>query len=143
MSKFNLNYEDTEKSVELEIYGLKFEIDNINLEKLQNVDRKDKNAVDEILKIVLGNDCIDRINKKRKEDGYNELNLKIELKILGFIMEKYAEAMSEDTETTVKGIVGLIEKYNVNNNYNREQRRVYSKQNRYNNQGYYGRNKRY
>lgn len=143
MSKFNLNYEDTEKSVELEIYGLKFEIDNINLEKLQNVDRKDKNAVDEILKIVLGNDCIDRINKKRKEDGYNELNLKIELKILGFIMEKYAEAMSEDTETTVKGIVGLIEKYNVNNNYNREQRRIYSKQNRYNNQGYYGRNKRY
>ena len=143
MSKFNLNYEDTEKSVELEIYGLKFEIDNINLEKLQNVDRKDKSAVDEILKIVLGNDCIDRINKKRKEDGYNELNLKIELKILGFIMEKYAEAMSEDTETTVKGIVGLIEKYNVNNNYNREQRRIYSKQNRYNNQGYYGRNKRY
>lgn len=143
MSKFNLNYEDTEKSVELEIYGLKFEIDSINLEKLQNVDRKDKNAVDEILKIVLGNDCIDRINKKRKEDGYNELNLKIELKILGFIMEKYAEAMSEDTETTVKGMMGLIEKYNVNNNYNREQRRAYSKQNRYNNQGYYGRNKRY
>lgn len=143
MSKFNLNYEDTEKSVELEIYGLKFEIDNINLEKLQNVDRKDKDAVEEILKIVLGNDCIDRINKKRKEDGYNELNLKIELKILGFIMEKYAEAMNEDAKTTVDELVGLIGKYNVNNNYNREQRRAYSKQNRYNNQGYYGRNKRY
>lgn len=143
MSKFNLNYEDTEKSVELEIYGLKFEIDNINLEKLQTVDRKDKNAVEEILKIILGNNCIDRINKKRKEDGYNELNLKIELKILGFIMEKYAEVMDEDAKTTVKGMAELIEKYNVNNNYNREQRRAYSKQNRYNNQGYYGRNKRY
>lgn len=133
-------YEDTDEKLEIDLYGIIFEIKDIdNVKKIENIDRNDKNVVEEYLKKILGDDCIQKINTKRKSDGYSELTLIIELNILGCIFEVYGEKMAN---SVLKRVANTANMYNNNvnnfkNNFNREQRRNYNKYNRgYKNRGY-------
>lgn len=93
--RLSFGYEDTDKSIEIELYGLVFEIRNLdNIENLKKIDKKNKNAIEDQLEQILGEGSIDEINRKRKDDGYKELDLNIELNILGCIFESYAKSMS-------------------------------------------------
>ena len=136
--RLSFSYEDTDKSIEIELYGLVFEIRNLdNIERLKTVDRNNKSAIENQLEQILGEGAIDEINRKRKNDGYKELDLNIELNILGCIFESYAKSMSGNffgkITNTIEDINGDIDNFK---NMNREQIRNYNKfrNNRRNNQ---------
>lgn len=125
--RLSFGYEDTDKSIEIELYGLNFEINNLdNIEELENLDRNNGNAIEAQLEKILGEGSIDKINKKRVRDGYKKLDLNIELNILGCIFETYAKSMSGSVLGRVTKAVDDINK-DINNNMNREPRRNYNK----------------
>lgn len=135
--RLKFGYEDTDKSIEIDLYGLVFEIKNLdNLTELENLDRNDSNVIEAQLEKILGKGAIEKINNKRLSDGYNKLDLNIELNILGCIFEAYAKSMTGNVlgrvENTVNDINKNMERANHTNdfkgtpyrrNYNRNQYR--------------------
>lgn len=125
--RLSFGYEDTDKSIEIELYGLDFEINNLdNIEELESLDRNNENIIEAQLEKILGAGSIEKINRKRVSDGYKKLDLNIELNILGCIFETYAKSMSGSVLGRVTKAVDDINK-DINNNINREQRRNYNK----------------
>ena len=125
-------YEDTDKKIEVELYGIVFEI---NKEKIVDKDIKNLNEDDEEIiareiEDVIGEGSIEKINNKRKSDGYKEMTLDVELAVLTCIYKAYINA-------TAGGMIdGIQEQQNEimnRNNYNyrpnRQSRR--RKNNRY------------
>ena len=125
--KINFSYEDTDRSIEINLYGLDFEINNLDsIDKLERIDESDKNIIEAQLEEILGKGAIDKINAKRVQDGHKKLDLNIELNILGCIFETYAKNMSNSVLGRVTNTVDNINK-DINNNLNREQRRNYNR----------------
>lgn len=125
----NFGYEDTDKSIEINLYGLVFEIKNLDdVEELKKLDRNNSNAIEAQLEKILGVGSIEKINRKRASDGYKELDLNIELGILGCIFEVYAKSMTGNFFEKVNKTTDDINK-EINNikNTNREQRRSYNR----------------
>lgn len=134
--RLSFGYEDTDKKIEIELYGLVFEISNLDsVEELRNLDKDNINVIEAQIEKVLGEGAVDKINKKRLSDGYCELDLNIELNILGCIFETYAKSMTDNVLGKVTNAIDDMD-YKVNNvtNINREQRRNYNR----NNRGYRG-----
>lgn len=140
--RLKFGYEDTDKKIEIELYGIVFEINNLdNIEELKNLDKKDSNIIEVQLEKILGEGSIEKINEKRRNDGYKELDLNIELNILGCIFETYAKSMTGNVIGRVTNAVdnmnkdierakGLSEvkkeqRRNYNRNQYREKRRNY------------------
>lgn len=132
--RLKFGYEDTDKRIEIDLYGLVFEINNLDsLEKLESLDKEDSNAIEAQLEKILGEGSIEKINNKRVNDGYKKLSLDIELNILGCIFETYAKSTADNILGRVVKAVG-----NINNDMkvenmitrydsNREQRRIYNR----------------
>ena len=142
--RLKFGYEDTDKSIEIDLYGLVFEIKNLdNLEELEKLYRNDSNVIEAQLEKILGNGAIEKINNKRESDGYKKLDLNIELNILGCIFETYAKSMTGNVlgrvTNAVDDINRDIEKANTTNEFNRTNRE-YRKN--YNRNQYRGRNYR-
>ena len=127
----SFGYEDTDKKLEIELYGLVFEIRNLNsIEELENLDKNNYNSIEEQLEKILGKGSIEKINNKRRKDGYQDLDINIELNILGCIMETYAKSMTNNTLGRVLDSVNGMNKdidNVINNNFNRNQRRSYNR----------------
>lgn len=127
----SFGYEDTDKKLEIELYGLVFEIRNLNsIEELENLDKNNYNSIEEQLEKILGKGSIEKINNKRRKDGYQDLDINIELNILGCIMETYAKSMTNNTLGRVLDSVNDMNKdidNLINNNFNRNQRRNYNR----------------
>lgn len=119
-------YEDTDKSIEIDLYGLVFEINNLDdVKELENLDKDNGNVIEAQLEKILGEGAIEKINKKRVSDGYKKLDLNIELSILGCIFETYAKSM---TGNVVGRVTKAVDDINKDiNNMNREQRRNYNR----------------
>lgn len=131
--RLSFGYEDTDKSIEVELYGIVFEINNIDdLEKIKEVDSNNENAIEELIEGLLGKGSIERINNKRRKDGYKELDLNIEMNILGCIFEAYAKGATEGIIDKVNNVVEDINGNMENMNTNRYQRRNYYKNNKRN-----------
>ena len=139
--KFSFGYEDTDKKLEINLYGLDFEINNLDsIDELENLDRDNSNVIEAQLEKILGEGSIDRINRKRVKDGYKELDLNIELSILGCIFEVYAKSMSGRVlDKVTKAVDDVNKDINSFNNMNREQRRNYNKNQYRNNRRNYRR----
>lgn len=129
-------YEDTDKKIEIEIYGLRFTINTKNiLEKdIKDIEKDNKETLLKEIDDLLGANAVNKINAKRNKDGYEDMNIDVQLAILGCIYETYVNA------TTRNIVDGMIKVYNkttneFNNLGNREQRRYnnrkYNKSNRY------------
>ncbi|MBR3133394.1 MAG: hypothetical protein IKG42_04945 [Clostridia bacterium] len=125
--RLSFGYEDTDKSIEIELYGLVFKINNLNnIKELESLDRNNESVIEAQLEKILGNGAIDKINNKRRKDGYDDLDLNVELNILGCIFETYAKGMYGDVINRVKSTVDDL-KNDVNEFTNREQRRNYNR----------------
>lgn len=123
-------YEDTDKKIEVELYGLIFEI---NKEKIldKNTDilnSDNENAIRDEIKEIIGEDSIDKINKKRKEDGYNEMTLDVEIAVLACLFKAYMTASADtlideinETKNKYKND-GYIQRNNKPNRYERRNR---------------------
>lgn len=127
----SFGYEDTDKKLEIELYGLVFEIRNLNsIEELENLDRNNFDSIEIELEKILGKGSIEKINNKRRKDGYQDLDINIELNILGCIMETYAKSMTNNTLGRILDSVNDMNKdidNVINNNFNRNQRRSYNR----------------
>lgn len=132
--RISFGYEDTDKKIEIELYGLIFEIRNFeSIEKLSSMDKNSKNAVEEYIENILGEGSIAKINRKRASDGYKELDLDIELNILACIMEAYTKVTANNFLGRVTRAVEEIDQSTKNKlTQNREMRRNYNKNNRRN-----------
>lgn len=135
--RLSFGYEDTDKSIEVELYGLIFEINNINsINEYEKLDKSNKNSIEAQIEKILGKGAIDKINNKRINDGQKELNLDIELNILGCILEAYAK---ESTNKVLKRVTGAVNDINEDiENLNRENRRRFNR-----NRGYRRKYRRY
>lgn len=125
--KISFGYEDTDKKIEISLYGLDFEINNLDsIEEIENLDKDNSNVIEAQLEKILGNGAIEKINRKRINDGYNKLDLNVELNILGCIFETYARSMTGNVLGRVTNAVNDINN-DINRNMNREQRRNYNR----------------
>lgn len=132
--RISFGYEDTDSKIEIDFYGIVFEINNLDsIDKLKNLDEENEDVIEAQLEKILGEGAIEKINRKRVSDGYKELDLNIELNMLGCIFEAYAKG-------TAGNVLGRVTKAveDMSNTMNREQRRNYNRTNQYKN---YNRNR--
>ena len=144
---YKFGYEDTDKKIEIDLYGLIFEIKNLDenkVEDFKNIDRNDKNIIEKQIESILGKGCIEEINRKREKDGYDKLTIDIELNILGCIFEAYYNSVIGNFANKIKNTADNTKKQVEEltmNNFNREQRRNYNRN--YRNNNYRGNRRRY
>lgn len=141
--RYSFSYEDTDKKIEIELYGLVFEIKNLDdsrIKEFEKIDKNNQNSIEDSIESILGKGCIQRINDKRKKDGYNELTLDIELNILSCIFDAYANSVfdnvTEKVTNSVKNINDKMNNFNLDN-FNRQQKRNYNRRYNRNNRRYY------
>ena len=118
-------YEDTDKKIEIDLYGLVFEIKNLSNDKIEEFRNFDGNLseVEKQIEEILGNGTIEKINNKKIADGYDKMNLEVEVNILGCIFEAYAKAMTNNTIDRVSKSINDINSKVEGLNNNRYQRR--------------------
>ena len=131
-NRMKFGYQDTDKKLEIELYGLVFEIKNLSnekIEKFRNIN-SDLSELERQIEDILGNGSVEKINNKRIADGYDKMNLEVEVNILGCIFEAYAKAMTNNTIDRVSKSINDINSKVEGLNNNRYQRRN-NKYNRY------------
>lgn len=121
-----IGYENTDKKLEIEIYGLNFEIKNVDkIKEYENVEDNDLNGLEKMIESLIGEGSINKINEKREKDGYGKIDSTVALNILVGIYQTY---MTEYTDNIMQPIEKSIDRMDKINNFNRETRR-------YNNRG--------
>lgn len=113
-----IGYENTDKKVEIEIYGLKFEIKNVDkIKEYENVEDNDLNGLEKMIESLIGEGSINKINEQREKDGYGKIDSAVALNILVGISQQY---IAEYTENMMQPFEKSINRIN---NFNRETRR--------------------
>lgn len=135
-------YEDTDKKTIIDLYGIEFEVKkltNEKIEELKNIDKDDIKIFEKEIDEILGEGAVEKINNKRIADGYEKMDLQIEMAVFGCIFQAYTKTMSD---SALNGITNAMNDINSKvvglTNFNRTQRR-----NNYNRSNRYGKNRRY
>lgn len=129
-------YEDTDQKIEVEIYGLIFEINKKNIvnKDIDNINKENEDYVEREIRDVIGENSIETINDKRLMDGYEKMTLDVEIAVLTCIYKAYITATSGNMiENIIKTNKEMEDKAK---NMNIEQRRNYRKQFRGNRRNY-------
>ena len=121
-----IGYENTDKKIEIDIYGLKFEIKNVDkIKEFENVEDDDLNSLEKMIEMLIGEGSIKKINEKRKEDGYKEIDSTVALNILVGISQAY---MNEYTNNIMQPFEKSVDRID---NFNRKTRRYNNRGRRY------------
>lgn len=116
-------YEDTDKEVLIDLYGIVFKVNNIEeIDNLKNIDKENVNEIEETIKKLLGEDAIDKINNKRLTDGKDKMDVKVALAVLGCIFQAYTKVMTESVIGKVENSINNINE-RINNFGNRQEKR--------------------
>lgn len=116
-------YEDTDKEVLIDLYGIVFKVNNIEeIDNLKNIDKENVNEIEETIKKLLGDDAIDKINNKRLTDGKDKMDVKVALAVLGCIFQAYTKVMTESVIGKVENSINNINE-RINNFGNRQEKR--------------------
>ena len=113
--KARIGFEDTDKSVKIEIYGKDFEIDTNRASKLEAeeiADEKEINVLYKTIDEILGDGTVETLNNIRKENGYGEMEVNHVLPILLKIIEVYTKGMFEPLEKIERQYSDLYRKIN-------------------------------
>lgn len=127
-NRMKFGYEDTDKKIEIELYGIIFEI-RLNSKKIEELTRiKDEISLEEMEKYldeILGENAVNKINEKRKQDGYKEIDENIALQIFMCIFQAYSDSYIGNITNYVDNSNKKLENgYNrLNRNVNRYKRR--------------------
>lgn len=126
-SKYKFGYEDSDKKIIVDIYGLEFEIKEITKDDILKIqeDKEDVEKINIYIEKLLGNGSIEKINKKRIEDGHEEMNLTIKVGLLAFVVQTYFKEMTNQVNNMYNSFDN-VQKININrrnNKYNRNYRR--------------------
>ena len=118
-----IGYENTDKKIEIEIYGLKFEIKNVDkIKEYENIEDDDLNGLEKMIENLIGEGSINKINEQREKDGYKKMDSTVALNILVGISQQYIAEYTDNIMQPFEKSMNRI------NNFNRETRR-------YNNRG--------
>lgn len=113
-----IGYENTDKKIEIEIYGLKFEIKNVDkIREYEDIKEDDLNGLEKMIESLIGEGSINKINEQREKDGYGKIDSTIALNILVCISQQY---ISEYTDNIMQPFEKSVNRIN---NFNRETRR--------------------
>jgi len=116
-----IDYEQTDKKIKIDIYGLIFEIskeiENINSDYEKIEDYKD------VIDKVLGDGATDKINEKRKSDGYGEIDTQVFLAIISTAMNAYVNASTQPINNMINNYEDKTNRFNKYGN--RKNRRDY------------------
>lgn len=127
-----IGFEDTDKKLEIEIYGEKFEISEEKIGELKTdsiAEEKDIDVMEKMMDDILGAGAVEKLNKIRKDNGYEKMSISNELAIFMKLIEIYAERVLEpitEMERTYSNVYNAMNRYE-RRNYNRNYRN-----NRYN-----------
>ncbi len=138
--RLSFGYEDTDRKIEIELYGLVFEInkDRILNKDIEKINENDEEAIEKEIEDIIGSGSVEKINNKRVSDGYNKMTLDVEIAVLTCIYKTYITATSgtmvdeiietnRNMENRVKdlGNVNRVERRSYNRNQYRGNRRNY------------------
>ena len=132
--RLSFGYEDTDKKIEVDLYGLIFEINKENIvdKDISNIDEKNEKNVENEIKELIGEDSIEKINNKRIKDGHDKMTLDVEVAVLTCIYKAYITATSGNMIDEIINTNKEIEDRVKDNAINREQRRNYNRNHRRN-----------
>lgn len=126
-------YEDTDKKIIINLYGLDFEIKNINEEEIKEIEKvgNNTNDIEREIDRILGEGSVEKINNKRIADGHDKMDLQVEMAVFSCIFQAFAKSMSS---SILGGINSTLEEINnKSENFNRYERRNYKNNFRGNN----------
>lgn len=98
---YKIGYEQTDKKVIVDIYGIEFEVKELSKELQKEIEEiKDKETEDfeELYKYVdlfLGDGASEKINNKRKADGYDKMNYRTLIAVIDTVLQAYQNAYNE------------------------------------------------
>ena len=90
---YKIGYEQTDRKILVDIYGLEFEVKKFNkelIDKFKSLKDEEINDYEELYKYVdlfLGEGASEKINAKRKADGYEEMNYENILAIIELVFK--------------------------------------------------------
>lgn len=120
-----LSYNDTEREIEVKIYGLNFKIsdkiEKLNTEEIQKQAETDEKIIEKVIDDILGENATQKINEQRAKDGYDEMNLNVQTQVLNWIVQQYTDEVLEPINKTVNRIQNR--NYRRNGKYNNRYRR--------------------
>ena len=98
---YKIGYEQTDKKVLVDIYGIVFEIKKLSKELLNEIkeiresDVEDFKELYKYIDLFLGEGASDKINAKRKEDGYDEMDYKVIIAVIDTVLSAYKKTYDE------------------------------------------------
>lgn len=124
-----IGYENTDKKIEIEIYGLKFEINNVDkIKEYENIEDNDLNGLKKIIESLIGKGSIDKLNEQRKKDGYKEIDNRIALNILVGISQAYTNEYVDNIMQPFEKSINKIDNFNRKTRmYNNRGKRKYGR----------------
>ena len=130
-----LSYEDVNQSLELEIFGLKFDltVDESYMKRLMKLDGDLKNAnelevIEQSVDEILGEGSYSKIKDKYKKDTKKDIDVMAWTQVITFIALQLSEYFNKIEEKSNK--IKNINRYNNNNRSSR--RNNYKNRNNYN-----------
>ena len=132
-NRLKFGYEEVYKKIEVEIFGLIFEINKKKIENqdINNVNEKDEDVVKRKIEEIIGEGAIEKLNNKAISDGYSSMTLAEESKVLTFLYTTYMKfttnEMIKDVTNTSKEIEEKAKIMSNINYKNREQKRNYNR----------------
>lgn len=114
-----IGYEQTDKKIEIEIYGLIFEISK----EIENVSTENVEDYKDVIDKVLGEGATDKINAQRKSDGYGEIDTQVFLAIISTAMNAYVNASTQPINSMIDNYEDRTRRFNKYGN--RYERRNY------------------
>ncbi len=112
---YKIGYEDTDRKVSIEIYGIEFEIRRLKkeilseIEKLKEEETEDFESLYKYIDLFLGDGASNKINAQRQKDGKEPMDYKVILKIIDMVIGIYKNQYNE-----------LMNYNNKFNNYNKQ-----------------------
>lgn len=121
-----IGYENTDKKIEIEIYGLTFEIKNVEkLKEYEEVEDNDLNGLEKMIETVLGDGAIEKLNEQREKDGYSKIDNKVAINLLVGISQVYMTDYTNQIMQPLEKNINRITKYNKR--YNNRGKRKYGR----------------
>ena len=124
-----IGYENTDKKIEIDIYGLNFEIKNVEkIKEFENVEDDDINGLEKMIESLLGEGSVDKINEQREKDGHEKMDSNVALNLLIGISQVYMEEYTNNIMQPLEKSVNRINNFNRNNaRYNNRNRGRYGR----------------
>lgn len=98
---YKIDYEQTDKKILVEIYGIRFEVKELNKEVLKEIEdikgeeTEDFEGLYKYVDLFLGEGASEKINAKRQEDGYDKMNYRTLIAVIDTIIQAYQNTYDE------------------------------------------------